>query len=80
MLIILHHLVLITKKVIFLVLGKGSNYEINGSFGTAEKKLVLNLATQRQSFVSVCKIMVLIVIYIQVKQKFINLSRMIAFF
>ena len=36
---IVHLLILIIFKNIFLVLGKSPTYDINGSFGTAVKKL-----------------------------------------
>ena len=42
MLIIVDHLKLIMKKNNVLVLGEGPTFEINGSFGIAEKKLSIN--------------------------------------
>ena len=35
----------------FLILGEGLAFGINGDFGTSEKKLILILLKQRQSFV-----------------------------
>ena len=46
----------------FLILGVGDTFGINGSFDTP-KKLMLVLVSERQSFVWVCIIMVIIVIY-----------------
>ena len=40
-----------TDKNDFLVLGEGDTCGINGSFGTPEKKMILVLVKQRQSFV-----------------------------
>ena len=37
-LIIVHHLILITKKNDFLILGEKDTFGINGSFGASEKK------------------------------------------
>ena len=48
----------------FLILGEGPNFRINGSFHASEKKkLILILLKQRQSFVLVCNIMLIIVTY-----------------
>ena len=43
----------------FLILGEGLAFGINGDFGTSEKKLILILLKQRQSFVWVYIIMLL---------------------
>ena len=48
----------------FLVLGERSTYGICGSFGAPLKSLVLILVKQKQSFVWVCIIMMIIVIYL----------------
>ena len=62
MLIIMHHLILIIKKNVFLILGEGDTFGINGIFGPTEKSLVLILVKQRKSFGWICIIMVAIVI------------------
>ena len=49
------------KKNDFLILGDGLTFRINGSLGSSEKRLVLILVKQRQSFVSVCIIMAIII-------------------
>ena len=48
----------------FSPLDKGDTFGINGSFDAPEKKLVLILVKQRQSFVWVCIIMLIIVNYL----------------
>ena len=50
-------------KNYFLILGEGDTFGINGSFSVREKKLTLILLRQRQSFVWVCNIIAIIVIY-----------------
>ena len=39
----MHHLILIIKKNVFLILGEGDTFGINGIFGPTEKSLVLIL-------------------------------------
>ena len=39
-----------SRKNNFLLLGEGTNFDINGSNGAAEKKLVLTLVKQIQNF------------------------------
>ena len=48
----------------FLILGKGNTFGNNGCFGASEKKVALIFLKQRQSFVWVCIIMMIIVTYL----------------
>ena len=50
MLIIIYHLILTRAKINFLVLGKGPTYDINGSFGAAEKKFSINFTKGNTKF------------------------------
>ena len=52
------------QKSDFLVLSERPTYDINGSFGAPLKKFSINLVKQKQSFVWVCIITVIIVIYL----------------
>ena len=49
-LIIIYHLMLTIKKMIFLVLGEGPTFGINGSFGSPEKKFSINLSKANTNF------------------------------
>ena len=48
----------------FVTSGEGDNFKTNGSLGEPEKNLMLILVKQRQSFVWICIIMLIIVIYL----------------
>ena len=62
MLIIVHQLILLIAKKIFLVLGKGDTFGINGSLMHHEKGLVLTSVNQRPNYPWVFIVMVIIVI------------------
>ena len=62
MLIIVHQLILLIAKKIFLVLGKGDTFGINGSVMHHEKGLVLTSVNQRPNSPWVFIVMVIIVI------------------
>ena len=49
MLIIVHHLILITKND-FLILGDGPTFGINGSFGASEKTIGINFSKETAKF------------------------------
>ena len=57
------------RKNKFLILGEGPTYDINGSFGSLEKCLILILLKQTRNFVWVYIIMLIIVICLSMKQK-----------
>ena len=61
-------------KIKFLGLGEEPTKRINDSVCIVEKKLVLTLVKQRQYIVYFCVTTVLIVICVQIKQRFINLG------
>ena len=48
----------------FVISGEGDNFKTNGSLGEPEKNLMLILVKQWQSFVWICIIMLIIVIYL----------------
>ena len=48
----------------FVISGEGDNFKINGSLGAPEKNVMLILVKQRQSFVWICIIMLIIVTYL----------------
>ena len=54
MLIIVHHLIMIIEKIIFLILGEGSTLELMEALVHKRKKLVLILLKQTQNFVWDC--------------------------
>ena len=49
-LIIIYHLMLTITKMIFLVLGEGPTFVINGSFGSSEKKFSINFSKANTKF------------------------------
>ena len=63
------------QKNDFLVLGKGPTLGINRNFGPQKKKLIF--VKQRQHFVWVCIIMLIIVTYLWMEKKSINLKLVI---
>ena len=56
MLIIVHHLIMIIEKIIFLILGEGSTLELMEALVHKRKNLVLILLKQIQNFVWDCVI------------------------
>ena len=54
MLIIVHHLIMIIEKIIFLILGEGSTLELMEALVHKRKNLVLILLEQIQNFVWDC--------------------------
>ena len=54
MLIIVHHLIMIIEKIIFLILGEGSTLELMEALVHKRKNLVLILLKQTQNFVWDC--------------------------
>ena len=54
MLIIVHHLIMIIEKIIFLILGEGSTLELMEALVHKRKNLVLILLKQIQNFVWDC--------------------------
>ena len=50
MLIIVHNLILTITRIIFLILGEGPSYGINGSFGSPEKKFSINFTKANTRF------------------------------
>ena len=72
-LLIVHHLMQKISRLI-LVLWELTTFEINGSFGSPEKSLVLILVKQTQNFVCVCIIMLTIVICLLMQNKSSNLK------
>ena len=71
---IIHHLILIIGKITFLILGEGPTYGINRSIGSSEKNLVLILLKQPQNFIWVYIIMLIIVIWLLMGKKSLNLN------
>ena len=63
----------------FLILGEGDTFGINGSFGAPEKKLVLILLKQTQTFASVYIIMPIIDICLLMEKKSLLLTFQIKF-
>ena len=73
-LITTHHLMQIILRI-FLILGEGDTFGINGNFGAAGISLVLILVKQTQNFAAVYITMLIIVIYLLMGKKclkFIN--------
>ena len=54
----------------FFVLGADPTFGINGSFGSAEKKLSINFSRATQHFAWVCIIILIIVICFLMEKKF----------
>ena len=54
MLIIVHHLIMIIEKIIFLILGEGSTLGLMEALVHKRKNLVLILLKQTQNFVWDC--------------------------
>ena len=50
MLIIFHHLILIIARTIFLTLGKGPNFGLNGGFGSSDKDISINFTKAYTKF------------------------------
>ena len=56
------------------MLHEGDTFGINGSFDATEKSLVLIKVKQTQNFAWVCIIMLIIVIYLLMENKYLNLK------